>query len=40
MEMPVTFFIDTYLPEAINVLSLSYTLYRVNPVQTAQVVSN
>ena len=40
MEMPVTFFIDTDLPEDINVLSLSYTLYRVNPVQTAQVVSN
>jgi cytochrome c oxidase assembly protein subunit 11 len=40
MEMPVTFFIDTDLPEGINTLSLSYTLYRVNPVQTAQVVSN
>lgn len=40
MEMPVTFFIDTDLPEDINTLSLSYTLYRVNPVQTAQVVSN
>ena len=39
MEMPVTFFIDTDLPEDINVLSLSYTLYRVNPVQTAQVVT-
>ncbi len=40
MEMPVTFFIDTDLPEGINTLSLSYTLYRVNPVQTVQVVSN
>ena len=40
MEMPVTFFIDTDLPEDINTLSLAYTLYRVNPVQTAQVVSN
>ena len=28
MEMPVTFFIDTDLPEDINTLSLSYTLFR------------
>ncbi len=40
MEMPVTFFIDTDLPEDIKTLSLSYTLYRVNPNQTAQLTSN
>ena len=40
MEMPVTFFIDTDLPEDINTLSLSYTLYRVDPVHTAQVANN
>jgi cytochrome c oxidase assembly protein subunit 11 len=40
MEMPVTFFIDTDLPEEIKTLSLSYTLYRVKPIQTAQVTNN
>ena len=40
MEMPVTFYIDTDLPEDIKTLTLSYTLYRVNPVEIAQVASN
>ena len=40
MQMPVTFFIDPDLPEDINTLSLAYTLFRVNPVQTAQVAIN
>ena len=40
MEMPVTFFIDTDLPDDINTLSLSYTLFRVKPVQTVQVADN
>ena len=37
MEMPVTFFIDPELPNEINTLSLSYTLYRVDQVQPVQV---
>ena len=32
MDMPVTFFVDPELPAEINTISLSYTLYRVNPV--------
>jgi len=40
MEMPVTFYIDADLPEDIKTLSLSYTLYRVNPVETAHVANH
>jgi cytochrome c oxidase assembly protein subunit 11 len=35
MDMPVTFFVDPELPAEINTISLSYTLYRVNPVEAA-----
>jgi cytochrome c oxidase assembly protein subunit 11 len=37
IEMPVSFYVDEDLPSDINVLSLSYTLFRVAPIRTAQV---
>lgn len=40
IEMPVTFYVDADLPTDINTLSLSYTLFRVAPTQTAQLASN
>ena len=36
MEMPVQFFVGTDLPEEVHTLSLSYTLFRVSPVETAE----
>ena len=38
MEMPVTFFVSNELPEEIETLSLSYTLFRVQ--QTAHLASD
>lgn len=35
MEMPVTFYVDSELPEDIDTLSLSYTLFRVPDVKVA-----
>lgn len=40
MEMPLTFYVDAELPAEINTLSLSYTLFRVEPIQTAHLASN
>jgi len=40
IEMPVTFYVDADLPAEINTLSLSYTLFRVTPIRTAQLASN
>ena len=40
MEMPLTFYVDAELPAEISTLSLSYTLFRVEPTQTAQLASN
>ncbi len=40
MEMPLTFYVDAELPAEINTLSLSYTLFRVEPTRTAQLASN
>ncbi len=44
MEMPVTFYVDADLPDEIGTLSLSYTLFkvdpiRIDPIQTAQLVN-
>jgi cytochrome c oxidase assembly protein subunit 11 len=39
-EMPLTFYVDAELPAEINTLSLSYTLFRVTPIQAAQLASN
>jgi cytochrome c oxidase assembly protein subunit 11 len=44
LEMPVTFYIDDDLPDDIGTLSLSYTLFKVEPVEieptrTAQLVN-
>lgn len=36
MEMPVRFYVDPELPEDITTLSLSYTMYPVTGLQTAQ----
>ena len=38
MEMPVTFFVSNELPEEIETLSLSYTLFRVQ--QTARLATD
>ena len=39
-EMPLTFYVDAELPAEINTLSMSYTLFRVAPIRTAQLASN
>ena len=39
LEMPVTFYVDAELPEQINTLSLSYTLFKVPESKTAQLAS-
>ena len=39
-EMPVSFFVDADLPEEINTLSLSYTLFRVSPTPRTEVANN
>ncbi len=40
MLMAVTFFVDPGLPEEINTLSLSYTVFRVEPLQAPEVVKS
>ena len=37
MELPVTFFVGAELPEEIHTLSLSYTLFQVRQIETAQL---
>ena len=39
IDMPVTFYVDAELPDDINTLSLSYTLFNVTPAASAQVAS-
>jgi cytochrome c oxidase assembly protein subunit 11 len=36
MHMPLTFYVDQELPEEIQVLSLSYTLFKVPDLRVAQ----
>ena len=35
MEMPVRFYVDAELPDEVRTLTLSYALFRVDPVRTA-----
>lgn len=39
MEMGVSFFVDADLPESINELTLSYTMFRVDDIEHEQIVS-
>lgn len=40
MEMPLQFYVDTELPDEVHTLTLSYTLFRVDPAETAQSKTN